>query len=359
MKIEFNTSTIQPMFDWLLKAKEENIRDEDKLRQILKMDDYGIEFARYGDKNLPVCTISFEEAVDFFMNFDRKTFTNVRLDYKQKYFEKFYANLEENMKLVDIFNNISEEDKEKVGYLLENGLPDKVLGAETTFTILLTISIGNSMGWPYKNYIHFDVANLSLMEDKESFLHVIAHEIHHTKFGELISDNMTPKEMFFTNFAFEGLAVYYNNNAKTKYVPSKYLEKSYLMDQHDWAIYDNEFDELFNEIKTDALACEKMTEDEVMELISNHYEQFDYVSLKTGKAIRISQFPTYYMGCYMWGIIDLTCGKEDLYDVLANPSKFIETYNFAVKLIGNRHYYLQIAKIVEIYSALFPIMSAR
>lgn len=31
------------------------------------MPDYGVEFQRYGEPNLPVCGIGFEEAVDFFL----------------------------------------------------------------------------------------------------------------------------------------------------------------------------------------------------------------------------------------------------------------------------------------------------
>ena len=36
------------------------------------MPDYGVEFQRYAEPNLPVCGISFEEAVDFFLHFDEK-----------------------------------------------------------------------------------------------------------------------------------------------------------------------------------------------------------------------------------------------------------------------------------------------
>ena len=69
LKINIHMQALQPMLDWLKAAKEKNIRSEFQLRQILSMDDYQVEFARYGMEGLPVCGISFEEAVDFFLNF--------------------------------------------------------------------------------------------------------------------------------------------------------------------------------------------------------------------------------------------------------------------------------------------------
>lgn len=70
MKIEISNATVEPMAAWLKDARKTGNRDEKELRQILSMPDYEIEFRRYGEPNLPVCGISFEEAVDFFLHFD-------------------------------------------------------------------------------------------------------------------------------------------------------------------------------------------------------------------------------------------------------------------------------------------------
>lgn len=86
MNIRFNTDTIRPMTEWLMKRKHQDIRDEAGLREILKMPDYEVEFQRYSEPGLPDCGINFEEAVDFFMNFDRKDFDNPRLQYKKDSF---------------------------------------------------------------------------------------------------------------------------------------------------------------------------------------------------------------------------------------------------------------------------------
>ena len=82
MKINFNTETVKPMSQWLMKRKRLGKGDEEELRDILGLPDYKVEFERYSDPGLPVCGISFEEAVDFFMNFDQKDFENPRLQYK-------------------------------------------------------------------------------------------------------------------------------------------------------------------------------------------------------------------------------------------------------------------------------------
>ena len=44
-----------------------------------------------------------------------------------------------------------------------------------------------------------------------------------------------------------------------------------------------------------------------------------------GKSIK--QYPTYYFGCYMWGLIDLYYGKEELFKALSTPGRFAELYN--------------------------------
>lgn len=46
--IELRSDALQPMLDWLKRSKETGIRDEEALRSILQMEDYRIEFARYG-----------------------------------------------------------------------------------------------------------------------------------------------------------------------------------------------------------------------------------------------------------------------------------------------------------------------
>ena len=325
MRIEISTATVEPMTAWLTAARKSGIRDEEKLRQILSMPDYEIEFQRYGDPNLPVCGIRFEESVDFFLHFDEKKFENPRLSGKQESFLAFYNDLDARLGRMDLVNSITADDLQLVEQLLENGLPAYLLQQLEPITVLLTISIGNSMGWPYGNYVHFDVANLDTLTDKESFLHVLAHEIHHILFAQLLPEEMTPQQYFFANFAFEGLAVHFCNNAATLGKPSKYAGKMFAIQERDWAFYEEQHPELIQKVLSDGERAKHMTMEQVDELV-REYEQFTFTSLKTGETRRVLQYPTYYAGCCLWGSIDLALGKEALFEVLKSRDGFMKAW---------------------------------
>ena len=141
------------------------------MSDILSLPDYKVEFDRYSDPALPVCGISFEEAVDFFMNFDKKDFENPRLHYKKDSFTAFYNEIEQRMKTIGRFTALDAEDLKLMETLLQNGLPDRLTDEVQELNIILIISIGNSMGWPYGHFIDYDAANLDLLESKDDFLH--------------------------------------------------------------------------------------------------------------------------------------------------------------------------------------------
>lgn len=322
MKIIFNTQTIRPMMEWLSNRKKKNIKDEKRLMEILSMSDYQIEFQRYAMKNLPVCGITKEEAIDFFMNFDQKDFTNQRLQTKKPFFEKFYHNLENQMNRIDFFTSLERKDEQMIQFLLENSFPKEFLKEIDVLNIILIVSIGNSMGWPFSHYIDYDISNFDLFTSKEEFLHVTAHEIHHILFNSICAcENIKPEEYFLLNFAFEGLAVHYNNNLATLYKPSKYHGQVYGMNQEDMQFYETHFEEILTLIRQDYEKSKTLTLMEVENLIASHYEQFSF------QGHLIQQYPTYYFGCYLWGLIDVHFGKEKVLEILKNPSLFILFYN--------------------------------
>lgn len=326
MRIKFNLDCIKPMVDWLILSKNENIRDEKKLREILNMPDYKIEFARYGTPNLPVCGITYEEAVDFFMNFDKKDFENQRLQYKKESFLEFYNDIENRLNKINMIKSINDNDYLTIETLLKNGLPGEAIDDIDELNIILIVSIGNSMGWPYDHYIDYDIANLNMFDSKKDFLHVTAHEINHIFVGGLLApEGIKPEDFFLQNFAYEGLAVHYNNNLETLYKPSKYDDKTYSMNIDDMDFYQSHFDEIFEMIKKDYYECKGKSLQEVAELVSSHYEKFEFMGKK------VMQYPTYYFGCYMWGLVDLNYGKEKLFEAIKKPELFVELYNSVVK----------------------------
>ena len=322
ISISFNTAAIQPMIDWLLERKKNGHGDEGALRKILSLPDYQVEFARYGMANLPVCGIAFEEAVDFFMNFDKKDFENQRLQYKKESFIRFYQDIESRLESIYAFTCLTDEDRKLIETLLENGLPDKAIEDTPELNIILIVSIGNSMGWPYDHYIDYDLANLDSFKNKEDFLHVTAHEIHHLFIGQMLGgEGVSPEGFFLQNFAYEGLAVHFMNNLGTPGKEKKYDDVTYCMNEGDMAFYEEHFDEIFTMIRDDYRSCGGKTLEEVTDLVAAHYEQFTFM----GKSIK--QYPTYYFGCYMWGLLDLHYGKQKLFEAIADPKMFVELYN--------------------------------
>jgi len=322
MKINFNTETLQPMIEWLMNYKKTGQKDKEKLIEILNMPDYMVEFSRYSLDSLPVCGISFDEALDFFMNFDKKDFNNPRLQYKKPLFLKFFQSIESNIKRIEMFTSLKKEDINLIERLLENGLPQSVLKNKSEFNIILIVSIGNSMGWPYENYIDYDISMLNEFENKMDFIHVTAHEIHHILFADLLGpDGIKSEDFFLQNFAYEGLAVHFNNNQPTLFKEKKYDDIVYCMCDDDMAFYEQHFEEIFEMIRNDYNTCKSLDLDQVTELVSNHYEKFNFM----GKDIQ--QYPTYYFGCYIFGLIDLKLGKEVLFDAIANPEKLVPLYN--------------------------------
>lgn len=325
MKINMQSQTVPTMVAWLKDARDRGVRDEMQLRQLLNHPDYQVEFARYGQPNLPVCGIGYEEAVDFFLHFDRKKFENPRLDYKQEMFLIFYRDLERHLEKIRMLQSITEQDLLLVQGLLENALPASALEAMPEITILLTVSIGNSMGWPYEHYVHFDVANLDAFQDKAEFLHVLAHELHHMFFSRLMPEDVTPRQYFFLNFAFEGLAMHFCNNAATMGKDAKYPGRSYGVDEASWEFFREQHEMLLARVLADGARAASMTMEQVEQLLE-FYEQFSFTSLKTGVTQTVRQYPTYYMGCFLWGKIDLTLGRERLFEVLASKDGFLDAW---------------------------------
>ncbi len=326
MKIRFHADTVKPMTEWLLNRKKYGISDERRLREILTMPDYQVEFARYGVPGLPVCGISYEEAVDFFMNFDRKDFENPRLQNKKESFLKFYSHMEDRLKMIDRFSSLTQEDCDLIEKLLANGLTKDCLKETPELGIILIISIGNSMGWPYDRWIDYDAANLDLFESKEDFLHVTAHEIHHLFIGPyLFPEGIRGEDYFLQSFAFEGLAVHYNNNLATRGKPKKYDDVTYGMQKEDMEFYETHFDEIFDMIRSDYRSLMDKTPEEANAVVSSRYEQFEFL----GKKVR--QYPTYYFGCYMWGLVDLKYGKDKVFDAILDPKLFVKLYTQAAE----------------------------
>ena len=89
--------------------------------------------------------------------------------------------------------------------------------------------------------------------------------------------------------------------------------------------YEHHFDEIFEMIQNDYRRLKDKSVEEAAAIISGTYERFDF----KGKTIR--QYPAYYFGCYMQGLVDLKYGKEKVFEAISDPPLFVRLYNSAAE----------------------------
>ena len=97
------------------------------------------------------------------------------------------------------------------------------------------------------------------------------------------------------------------------------------MQPDDMELYETHFDEIFEMIRNDYRSLNGKSIEEAAAVISKRYERFDWM----GKTIK--QYPTYYFGCYMWGLVDLKYGKEKVFEAISDPPLFVRLYNSAAE----------------------------
>lgn len=129
--------------------------------------------------------------------------------------------------------------------------------------------------------------------------------------------------------------MHFCNNAATRLKPAKYADMPPRgVRMEDFARYDAEFDALFADFRQDYLRAADRTMEQVCALLSERYEQFQYVSCADGTAHTVAQYPTYSLGCYLFGSIDRAFGKDALLDVLKRPERIRDCYNRAIAGVG-------------------------
>ncbi len=282
-----------------------------------------------------MCGISREEAEDYFLHFDEKRFENPRLQSNKELCSAFYADPDRLEASVSLLTRLDRDDLRRVERLLEAALPESMCREDRQFTVVLLFSIGNSQGYPWGDSIVFDAAKMDLLADRDALLHVIAHELHHILFPSLLPETLTGQEMYAVGLAAEGLAMHFCNNAQTRYKDRKYPQLPGCgVAEADFALYDRECAALFAEFAADYRRAAGMTAAEAAALLAARYEQPVYTSRLDGSLHRVTQYPVYYLGCFLWGLIDLALGKNVLLHTLKHPVAFARTYNRAAKKLG-------------------------
>lgn len=332
MKISIHTSTIQPMIELCRKHKLNQIT-QIELENILSHHDYDVEFRRYLTKGLPVSNITKEEFIDYFMNINlvnENDIKNPRLKDKHKLWMKFFSDIDSFTKNNIELLTLSEEDINYVESLINNSFPKHLLEEIEDIKCLFTLSIGNSMGYPYENYIHFDYLNLGLIEDKEVFLHFIAHEIHHIILSRImnkyIKKDFTPLEYFLIMFSYEGLAVKFCNNGSGSFTKAIHKVRENIgMNKDDFTYYEKEFPSMFNQFIADykLIKNNNVSLEETDILIRENWMNPNIKSFIDQSYIKVSHYRNYYLGMQLYGKIYEDIGLSNLFDLLLNPDKLV------------------------------------
>lgn len=231
---------------------------------------------------------------------------------------------------VSRLTRLDRADLRRVEHLLEAALPESLCREDRQFTVVVLFSIGNSQGYPWGDSIVFDAAKMELLADRDALLHVIAHELHHILFPSLLPETLTGQELYAV-----GLAMHFCNNARTRYKDRKYPQLPGCgVAEDDFALYDRECAALFAEFAADYGRAAGMTAAEAAALLASRYEQPVYISRLDGSPHRVTQYPVYYLGCFLWGLIDLALGKDVLLHTLKHPAAFARTYDKAAEKLG-------------------------
>jgi hypothetical protein len=234
-------------------------------------------------------------------------------------------------------------DDKKISEALEwtlYGLPESV--KLNDIEIILSVSLGPSGAWAYKNYSYYDVVILSKNYDEGVFLNTVAHELHHIGLSKLISDEelgrMTLEEQFLILLSGEGLATKFCNNYTgilTKNIYEKRVNKG--VDDYSYRYFKSEFDKVYSLFRHDINDIRngvyKNTE-ELMEMFVGHWMSLKSNWNKDGRLDDLALSMNYFLGAEIWGLIHDTLGVDAVFKCLKEPQYLLDDYNKSLEMIN-------------------------
>jgi uncharacterized protein YjaZ len=200
--------------------------------------------------------------------------------------------------------------------------------------ILITVGIGESFGWPFKNIIHFDY--VKLVDDFSSYQeleNLLAHELHHIGFQNYLEtiDFESNLSVFLHFLAYEGMAIKFFNHPTSLFSEVIDPEKeNYQISLDDWTYYKNNYRYYFELFKSDVSKILEFPEMEISGLIS-HWMSSKRID---GSEKELTQYPNYFFGSELIGMFLTKFTIADLYEILRSEQIFINTYNDILRSIG-------------------------
>lgn len=346
MNIKIRKETIMQMFE-LCKLNKQGNTDhhtlEIMLDELLLHDDYLVEFERYDCAGGPRGSFTVEDYKNIFFNYRTlkpEHIENIRMRAKLEGFKDFMNNLD---KYMEDINSLCNMDINKINEAIKwafYGLPESV--KLNDIEIILSISLGPSGGWAYKNYSYYDVVLLCKNYDEEAFLNTVAHELHHIGFSNLITEEelkkMSLEELFFIYFSGEGLATKFCNNYNgilTRNIYQTRINKG--VEAYSYKYFTSEFDKVYKTFKSDLNDIRNGMYKDSNELDKMFVEH--WMSLKsswsTNKELDdLALSMNYFIGAEIWGLIHDKLGVEEVFKCLMKPQLFSSCFNRALEMIN-------------------------
>ncbi|MEG2916849.1 MAG: DUF5700 domain-containing putative Zn-dependent protease [Clostridium sp.] len=342
MKITISTETIKPMIKICERLLEkENVMEE--LEKLLEHEDYQIEFERYDIIGGGRGGFSKEEFIQFFTHLHELKYEdvdNTRLKMRLERYQYFLNNLDMYKEKIEMLEVITEEKVLKALEKTVAGLPNSVDFSD--LKLIFSIGMGNSGGWFYKNYSHYDVIIFLENFNEEVMLNTIAHEYHHVGINMLLSriedGNGSMEENFYRELAFEGLAIKYCNNYKGILTKSIFDEAVNIgLDDNSYRYYVEEFEDVYKNFISDIMDTRSgkiNNEEEFTKRFWQYWMSTRSKRVKDNEPDDLSQSLNYFLGGDIWGLIHDVYGKDKVYELFENPKEFASYYNKALKTIG-------------------------
>lgn len=315
------------------KNKKDGKDVKHELEQLLDHPDYQDEFERYEKAGGVAGGFTKEEFIEFFINFENleeSKIVNQRLRNRFSLMKYFFEHIAEYEEKIKILNEISHQEIECYLERTSFGLPSTV--EMTNQELIFSFAMGPSGGWGYKNLAHLDAILFLKDFNRELFLVVIAHELHHVgfgRFGESISNiDLGLHESFLIGLAGEGLAMKYCNNGEGVLTNKIYSERDFLgTNKPSWEYMVKDFSNIYNRFRD---VIHKISIG-IIENESQLMQEFvDYWLRTKEDTIELLQTRNYYFGMEIMGLMHDYYGTEEVFKLLLDSKQFFKKYNEAL-----------------------------
>lgn len=200
--------------------------------------------------------------------------------------------------------------------------------------VLVTVGLGDSFGWPFRDAIHFDLVHM--LDNFDSFLeleNLLAHELHHVGYQSLLStfDAATSSHKFLLFLAYEGMAIKFFNHPNSVFSTCVNDEmRGYQIVAADWDYYREHWDYYFREFQSDYRYLCQTPDADISSMIMRWMtdERID------GSGAKLVQYPNYFIGSEIVGLLFDHCGLHTIFDVLGGRSEFEVIYDRILEEIG-------------------------